>query len=236
MTTREREDDTPPWVIPVREPDPSVVAPPTAGLGQAVGVLVLGVVAFTAAMVFGAGVLVEDTEDARTDTAAELADDGGSEPALPDPEVNGVVSERTSTTAAATPITGPEPESIGAAGPDASPITAPTTTSSTTTTSVDATDTGSVPRLSSSFDGGWVAQLTSISQRSGVERLEQAWQALRSDVPDAVVAVSVVLAAPWLLGVRAPGSVRFVGGGGLVLPQRRRRLHPARAQQLSRVP
>lgn len=187
MTTREHEHETPPWVIPVREPDPSVTAPSTAGLGQAVAVLVLGVVAFAAAMVFGAGILVEDTDgdDAGAEVAADdSGNDAGSDDGSTRVEANEVAAGPTSTTEPAPTSEPTEPTSTTTS------TSTSTTTTTTTTTSVDAGHTGSVPQLSSSFGGGWVAQLTSVPQRSGVDRLEEAWDTLRTDVSDAVVAVS----------------------------------------------
>lgn len=189
MTTREDEHETPPWVIPVREPDPAATAPSTAGLGQAVAVLVLGVVAFAAAMVFGAGILVEDTDDgdAGTEVAADdSGDDAGSDDGSTRVEADGVAAGPASTTTPPTPTS--EPTELTSTTTSTS--TTSTSTTTTTTPAVDADHTGSVPRLSSSFGGGWVAQLTSIPQRSGVDRLEEAWATLRADVSDAVVAVS----------------------------------------------
>lgn len=194
MTTREHEDETPPWVIPVREPDPSVTAPSTAGLGQAVAVLVLGVVAFAAAMVFGAGILVEDSDggDAGTEVAADDSgsEAGGDEHGSTRVEADGVVAGPTSTTAESGPTSEPDQATSTTTSTSTTSTSTTTATTTTTTTAVEAGHTGSVPQLSSSFGGGWVAQLTSVPQRSGVDRLEEAWDALRTDVSDAVVAVS----------------------------------------------
>lgn len=178
MTTPDPDQETPPWIIPVRDPDPSVAAPSSPGLGQALGVLLLGVVAFTVAMVFGAGALVEDRDAGTAEGSVEVAGDGA--------EADGDPTTPPTTTTPATASTSTPVETTTTS----TTSTSTTSTTSSTTTTVAATGTGSVPRLSASFDGGWVAQLTSVPQRSGVDRLEEAWDSLRGDVPDAVVAVS----------------------------------------------
>lgn len=104
-----------------------------------------------------------------------------------------------------------EEETAGEAAPTSAPITfapredattttaAPTTTTSTTTTSTTAppttttaapaaSGTGSVPALSSSFGGGWVAMLTSVPYSSGTARLEAAYAEVRRVAPQAVAA------------------------------------------------
>lgn len=73
--------------------------------------------------------------------------------------------------------------------------TSTTTTAPTTTTAAPATTavpassgTGSVPALSSSYGGGWVAMLTSVPYSSGTARLEAAYAEVRRVAPQAVAA------------------------------------------------
>ena len=65
-----------------------------------------------------------------------------------------------------------------------------TTTTSTTSTTRPAPSSGDVPTLSSSFRGGWVAQLSSVPVSAGSARLEAAWEKVRPDAPDTVAARS----------------------------------------------
>lgn len=183
MTTDDT-DDAPPWEIPIRDPDPRLRGSPGTGLGQAIAVLAFGVVAFTAAMVFGAGALVEDDDPrdepdpgTRTEVAAETTERDGATPRVTAP---------TSTPGAL------------AAGRPASTVASDATSSTTTTSTTTATaasgaaapGTGSVPPLPSWFTSGWVAQLSSIPTSAGTSRLETAWERVNDQVPDAVVAVS----------------------------------------------
>lgn len=85
----------------------------------------------------------------------------------------------TTTTVATTAITTAPPATTGAAPP--ATTTAPAT-------AAPASGTGSVPALSSSFGGGWVAMLTSVPYSSGTSRLEAAFAEVRRVAPDAAAA------------------------------------------------
>ncbi len=62
--------------------------------------------------------------------------------------------------------------------------TAPTTTTTATTSPPSA---GSARQLSSSFRGGWIAQLTSVPTSAGTDAVDSAWSKATTYAADAVV-------------------------------------------------
>lgn len=184
--------DVPPWSIPIREPEATgpraerrhpVGAGRRPDLGRMAGLVLLAVAVLALTVVIGAEL---------------LTDDGGGEPRAADV---GTSDESA----------GLDARSVRAEGESAADEATTSTTASTTTTSTTATTTsttqappppttttrpavpagtGSVPALSSSFRGGWVAQLTSVPYSAGTARLEAAWEVARGYAADAVAARS----------------------------------------------
>ena len=166
--------DTPtaPWEIPIREPQVGPPEPRPPRVGRRLAALAfLGVLCFSAT----------------TAILGWLLDDGGSEGALEDP------------TPTTSPITfAPRSDASSTTAPSATPTTTSSSTTSSTTTTAppppttaapgagSGTGTGTVPELSASYGGGWVAMLTSVPYSVGTQGLEAAYAEVRGAVPGAV--------------------------------------------------
>lgn len=174
-----RDDDAAPWAIPIRE-GRAAAAPRRDPLRPVlVGVIAIAVLA--GLVVLGAQVLGGDG-----DAEAAAVPESESEVAGDD-----IVADETTTTTFAVPA--PTPTSVPSTS---SSTTTPTTTTSTTapapttSTTVAATSSGSAPRLSSSFSGGWVAQLASVPGSTTSDQVDTAWSQSHRDAAGAVVARS----------------------------------------------
>ncbi len=151
------------------------------------------VIAMIAGFVVVGGVLVGGGND-DTDTAAgddvDAADTSTSAPAPPDtgPTFSTVDPDTTSTAPGTS--TGPS-TTTGETTTTETTTTETTTTQSTTTSTTTSATTvpasGAAPRLSSSFGGGWVAQLASISDQSSDAEVDAAWRKASAYAPRAVV-------------------------------------------------
>lgn len=168
-----------PWAIPIRDgplPDDRVRAAARDPLGPTMfGVLIVAVLA--GAVVLAAQVLGGD-------------DDGGDDPATT--EVAGEVADASVETDSTTSTTADAATTTTSTSSTSTSTTSTTTTSTTSTTAPTTSTTaapspGSVPQLSSSFRGGWVAQLTSVPTSAGSEAVENAWSKARSYASGAVV-------------------------------------------------
>jgi hypothetical protein len=169
-----------PWEIEIRErgsaPPSTPAGPPGpdggrrrgAG-GRLVALVVLGVACFAATVA-----LLGWLTGGGDDEAAE-----GDAPATTTPITFAPREDAPSTTAEATTTT--------TTSTSTTTTTTPTTTSTPPTTATPS-GTGSVPALSPSFGGGWVAMLTSVPYSAGTGRLEAAYAEARRVVPDAVAA------------------------------------------------
>lgn len=198
------EAATLPWAIPIREgrrPPPRSRDPfRPAAYGVLALALLAGLVAIGAQVLGGgdaetasgrdAGVAGEIADadldpaaDARTDEAtsedADTTSDGDG-PTAPAPTTSSTLPSAVAPTTTAT------------TAPKASPTTTSASPRSTTTSPAVTASTrpGSAPMLSSSFNGGWIAQLTSVPASAGPDAIEAAWSQARSDAPGAVVARS----------------------------------------------
>ncbi len=170
-------EGSPPWAVPIREPRASAAdrrAP------RALGVLALAVAALAATVVIGAQVLISDgggdsATAAETDEPLDTVpdDDVDGEPLDVDEVVTGSSTTSAPTTTAPTTTT-------------TSSTTTSTTTPPTTTRPAAPSGTGSVTELSSSFPGGWVAQLASVPFSAGTARLESGWGDVRAQAPGVV--------------------------------------------------
>lgn len=178
--------DAPPWAIPIREPS---VAPAEAGEptlvdrlgGERSDVVRLAALGLLAVAVFAATVVI----------GAQLLTDGGGQTRAVDridaEDVTGPESRRVRVDTEADAEDEPTTTTTSSTTSSTSSSTTTTTTTSTTTTRPPApSGTGSVPTLPSSFDGGWVAQLTSVPYAAGADRLDASWETARGYAPDAV--------------------------------------------------
>lgn len=168
------QTDRPPWAIEIRDrpPSPAPVPPPRrrGPVPRLLALVVLGVACFAATVAL-LGWLLTDEDDV-TDAVA---------PTTTTP-ITFAPRDQTTTTAAPTTTTTTEAPTTT--------TTAPPTTTTPTTTAPPAPATGSVPALTTSFGGGWVAMLTSVPYAAGEARLEAAWAEVRGFAPDARAARS----------------------------------------------
>ena len=175
--------DEPPWAIPIRDAAPtrdtSRVGRPSDPL-RPVLYAVLALAAFIGVVAVGA-----------------QAFGGGDGSGPPEPEVAGdtvVAADRSAssiapstTAAAAATTTTTSPPATTTTEASTTTTRAPTTTRlSPSTTSVVASSV-SAPRLSSSFSGGWIAQLTSVPATAGGARVDDAWRVASAYSSGAVV-------------------------------------------------
>ncbi len=201
-------ETAPPWAIEIRDPEVHAadghVDPPATT--RALAVLALGVAALAGTLVLGSRLLVDDeplaTGAAPDADVDELATDGSTTTSAPTTTRPTTTSSPTTTgptTTGPTATTGPTTTAPATTGPTTSDrtgtrgatTTAPATTTGATTGSGSSEgSTGRVPALRDDFAGGWVAQLTSVPTSAGTARLEQAWDDVRGEVPDAVAATS----------------------------------------------
>ena len=159
----------PPWAIEIRDPVPPAPpapdpAPPRRGPGRRLlALVVLGIACFAATVAL-LGVLLGDDADPPEASA----------PPTTTP-ITFAPRDQTTTTVSSAPST--------TAPPETTTTTVPTTTTAPPTTA--APSTGSVPSLSPSFGGGWVALLTSVPYSAGEARLDAAYQEVRGFAPGA---------------------------------------------------
>lgn len=171
-----------PWAIPIREG--SVRTPGQDRLRPVVyGVLAVALVFGVLAL--GSSVLGGDDTEAASDLGPEVAGETADADADVDADDTTTTSTSTSTTAAADETTTTSSTSTSTTAP--SSTVAPTTTTSPTAAGRAP---GSAPQLSSSFRGGWVAQLTSVPTSAGPDAAERAWSEARAYASGAVVANS----------------------------------------------
>lgn len=176
---------TVPWAIPIREGARGGAPPPrrsrdplrTAVHGLLAVALLAGLLAIAGGFLGGGGD-TETASESEPDVTGEVVDD---EVEIDDgPTTTSSADETTSTT---TP-----PTSSTTSSPSTSTISTTAVPRSTTTaTSPAPARPGSAPVLSSSFRGGWIAQLTSVPASTGEDAIEAAWSEARSDAAGAVV-------------------------------------------------
>ncbi len=190
-----------PWAIPIREGGRPPVRSRDPLRPAAYGVLALallaGLVAIGAQVLGGGDAGTESGRDSEVAGDVVELDPGVDTPAdAPTSEDSVTASDGDGPTASAPTTTSSTPPA--AATPTTTSTTSPTLTpttaaprSTTTPPAVTAsTRPGSAPMLSSSFSGGWIAQLTSVPASAGPDAIEAAWSQARSDAPGAVVARS----------------------------------------------
>lgn len=183
-----------PWAIPIRERRRPPVRSRDPLRPAAYGVLALallaGLVAIGAQVLGGGDAGTESGRD--SEVAGDVVD---ADPGV-DAQADEPSSEDSDTTSDGDGPTASAPTTASSTAPAAATPTTTSTTSpttaaprSTTTPPAVAASTrpGSVPMLSSSFSGGWIAQLTSVPASAGPDAIEAAWSQARSDAPGAVV-------------------------------------------------
>lgn len=176
-------EDTPdpavPWSIPVREPafvSTRAARPPIDPEQKRLAVLVAGGVALLVVALIGAALI------------------GGGSSSSPDTQVAGSEVRRVQDTTTTTATSAIQPADVSESPPEESTTTEtpdepePTTVTTTTATVAPAaSDTGDVPILSPGEIGrGWVAQVSSVPQRSGGNALQTAYATVTRSAPDAV--------------------------------------------------
>lgn len=171
MTPPSDTDRTLPWEIEIRDPGSQPPTPPPrrrrGGPGARLVVLaVLGVACFVATVAL-LGWLLGGADQEATDQAATST------------PITFAPRDQTTTTTAVPTTTTTVPTTT---------TSAPTTTTTAAPTTTAPSGTGSVPALSPSFGGGWVAMLTSVPVSAGTSRLEAAYAEVRAVAPGAVAA------------------------------------------------
>lgn len=164
-----------PWAIPIRDgpSDSTMRSAPSdplrpVMLGVLLVAILAGVVVLASGVIGGDG---GDDDPAATEVAGETADAR----VETDPTTSTTADDATTTTSSTT------------SSSTTSTTTSTTTTTAPTTSTTAAPSPGSVSQLSSSFRGGWVAQLTSVPTSAGSEAVENAWSKARSYASGAVV-------------------------------------------------
>lgn len=166
----------PPWAVPIRDAEirtstrrGSTDAPARRRTVALVG---LGAVVFVATLVLGSAALRDD------DRRPPVTEEASTTPA--GPTTTG--PRQTTQPTAPTTTTTPQGTSTDTDAEVTDTTTTTTTvTTTTSTTAATATGTGDVPSLSSSFERGWIAQLSSVPHRAGTDALEAAWRELGAD-------------------------------------------------------
>jgi cell division septation protein DedD len=167
-----------PWAIPIRD-SPIQDDRERAELGDAFRPVTLGVL--IVAMLAGVVVLASgvlgggddgDDDPSVTEVAGQTADADVESDSITSTTADDAATTTTSTTSSSTTST---------------TTTSTTSTTTPTTTTTAAPSPGSVTQLSSSFEGGWVAQLTSVPTSAGSDAVENAWSKARSYASGAVV-------------------------------------------------
>lgn len=162
----------PPWEIEIRDrpSSPPPEPPRRRGPGRRlVALAVLGVACFVATVALLGWLLTGDGDDAPEAAAPTTA-----------PPITFAPRDQTTTT--------PAPTTTTTAPTTTTTEATTTTTAPPTTTTAASAGTGSVPALSASSGGGWVAMLTSVPYSAGTSRLEAAYDAVRPSAPGAVAA------------------------------------------------
>ena len=126
-----------------------------------------------------AGVVVVGAQFLSDGGGADAAGTGGDAPATTADRSSSSTGAPSSTTASTTPST---------------TTSSSTTTSATTTTEASTTTATTSPpapvaarQISSSFQGGWIAQLTSVPTSAGADAVDSAWSTATAYAADAVV-------------------------------------------------
>ncbi len=163
-----------PWAIPIRERPAAVTArrdPLRLAMYAALVVALLAGVVVVGAQLLSAG------------GGADAASTGGD----PQPAAASSTSSTVAATSTTDPVTSTTTESTTTS---TEPTTTTTAPASPTTITTGQPSPGSARQLSSSFQGGWIAQLTSVPTSAGTDAVEAAWHKATTYAADAVVARS----------------------------------------------